>query len=108
MALYISIPTPIDFIPKRVFLLPHNIIYMSIRLIPHKKYKITWTDILSFSEWMHKDEILKVPETKIESVYIYVGKGKGGYCFAGEFNGNEYGNISIIPKGNLIKITLIK
>jgi hypothetical protein len=78
------------------------------RLYPNKKYKIQWCDISSFPEWTHKDDILKIPETIIESVYIYVGKGKGGLCFAGEYNGEEYGNVSIIPKGVIRKIKLIK
>ncbi len=79
-----------------------------LRLIPHKKYKVTWVDIQSFAEWKNKIEILKEPETKIESVYIYIGKGKGGLCFASEFNGSEYGNTTIIPRGNLRRISLIK
>lgn len=78
------------------------------RLLANKKYKVQWVDIQSFVEWTHKDEILKVAPTIIESVYIYVGKGKAGLCFAGEYNGGEYGNVTIIPKGNIKKITKIK
>jgi len=81
---------------------------MKLRLLPNKKYKIQWVDIASFSAWQHRDEILKIPETIIESVYIYVGRGKGGLCFAGEYNGEEYGNVTIVPRGNIKKITLIK
>lgn len=79
-----------------------------IRLIPNKKYKVKWVDIHSFSEWRSKKDILDTAEVIIESVYIYVGKGKAGLCFAGEYNGGEYGNTTVIPKGNIKKITQIK
>jgi hypothetical protein len=79
-----------------------------IRLYANKKYKVQWLDISSFPEWTHRDEILKLPETIIESVYIYVGKGKGGLCFAGEYNGNDYGNISILPRGCIKHIKNIR
>ena len=84
--------------------LARKIVYIYIE----KKYKVKWVDIHSFSEWTSKEEILKSPPTVIESLYIYIGKGKGGLCFAGEFNGDEYGNVTILPKEVIKKIIQIK
>jgi len=73
------------------------------RLIKGHKYYLKWWDAQSESKWQTADEILKTDPAVIEAVYHYVGKGKAGYCFAGEYNDGEFGNSTIIPSLSDIK-----
>lgn len=79
-----------------------------MKLIANSKYKVKWIDIQSFPEWTPRSEILALEPVIVESVYIYVGKGKAGLCFASEYNDSEFGNTTIIPKGAIISHKLIK
>ncbi len=75
---------------------------------PGKRYKVKWIDAQSMSEWMSLEEIKAIKPAYIEAVYIYLGTSSAGYIFAGESNGTEYGNISIVPKALIKQSTLIK
>lgn len=75
---------------------------------PGKRYKVKWIDAQSMAEWMSLDEIRQIKPAYIEAVYIYLGSSPAGYIFAGESNGEEYGNISIVPKGLVKQAKLIK
>lgn len=74
-----------------------------MRLVKNHRYHIRWHDALSESRWQTLEEILKTEPAVIEATYYYVGKGKAGYCFAGEYNDGEWGNSTIIPSLQDIK-----
>jgi hypothetical protein len=76
------------------------------RLIKGKRFHIRWQDALSESKWQSAEDILKTSPAIVEATYYYIGKSKAGYCFAGEYNDGEYGNMTIIP--SLADIKAIK
>jgi hypothetical protein len=57
---------------------------------------------------MKAEEILKQTTALVTGTYIFVGHGKGGACFAQEFDGEDYNNFTIIPKANLKNIKRVK
>lgn len=79
-----------------------------MKLILRKKYKVKWLDAQSFDKWHSPQELKDKEEAIIDAVYIYVGSIKDCYIFAAEFDGENYGNATIIPKGCIKKLTLIK
>lgn len=74
-----------------------------MKLIKGRRYHIKWIDAVSESKWQTPQEVLETEPAIIEASYFYIGRGKAGYCFAGEYNNGEYGNTTIIPSLQDIK-----
>jgi len=70
-----------------------------MRLTKGKTYKVKWHDAQSFSDWKTAEQLLNTPPAIVQATYIYVGRGKGGLCFAGEHGDGDFGNATIIPAG---------
>lgn len=79
-----------------------------MRLIKHKSYKITWIDPQSLEGWQSIEELKQVKPAITSGVYYYIGIGQAGLLFAGEINGEEYGNTTILPKQVIKSMKAIK
>jgi hypothetical protein len=73
------------------------------RLTKNKKYYVEWIDFVSEPAWRTLEQLKNTDPAITEGIYTYLGKGKAGYIFAGEKNGDEYGNTTFIPSLNTIK-----
>lgn len=79
-----------------------------MRLTKLRAYKITWIDPQSLEGWQSMEELKQVSPAITTGVYHYIGVGAAGLLFAGEINGEEYGNTTILPKEVIKSIKIIK
>ena len=68
-----------------------------------KIYKITWLDITTVYDWTNKTQALFIPCTECESVGFLLSEDKKFIRLAHNINNDEECDITIIPKGCIIK-----
>jgi hypothetical protein len=78
--------------------------------IPYKKVDIDWIDIVSFAEWMDKEQISNLKPRNCNTKGHLFTKNKDvvitfdSVCFDELGNIESYSNITVIPAKNVIQI----
>lgn len=78
--------------------------------IPYKKVDIDWIDIVSFAEWMDKDEISNLKPRNCNTKGHLFKKDKdvtitfASVCFDEEGKIESFSDITVIPTKNVIEI----